>query len=613
MDTEYYKGEAERILSDDITYARLKTNPHKEFCIEFLTLLDKGSTTGVLNEKEYDYLNIKFPVMPIFYFLPKIHKDIKAPPGRPIISGIGSLTLRLSEYIDGFLQPYVAEMRSYLRDTTQILNVLEQVIWQDDYKICTCDVTSLYTSIKHDDGIEAINRTLTKDPTVKIEQRRFILESINFILKHNLFKFDGTYFLQKCGTAMGTKFAPSYANLFMDNWETDTIWSEHEFGADLVLWRRYIDDVFFIWKGSSENLNHFLNYINTNERNLAFTTCIGNNTVDFLDLTIYIEDTKLKTKTFFKKVDCNNYLLNTSCHHKKWLKNIPPGQFRRIRRNCSDDHIYREQSNILKKRFIAKNYDNDKMDIAIREVGELERIEILKTNPPKPKEEFSIAFLTQFSQDAGSIQQILNKHWHLLLGDPTLKEYLPEKPKVIYKRADNIKRKLAPSLFRMENRTTGQDSNWLQTAKGFHRCNTCKACKQGSKEKIQFSSNTTGEQFKTGSFINCKSEFVVYLLNCPCGLQYVGRTSRPLRVRILEHLGNIRRKLMTHSVSKHFALHHQGDPSGLEFRGIEVVPPHWRGGDRLTSLSRKETFWIYKLKSLVPTGLNVEIDIAAFL
>ncbi|MEE6526778.1 hypothetical protein FKM82_027634 [Ascaphus truei] len=159
-------------------------------------------------------------------------------------------------------------MRSYLRDTTQILNILEQIDWQEGYKMCTCDVTSLYTSIKHDDGIKAIERTLINDATVHIEQRRFILESINFILKHNLFNFDGTYFLQKCGTAMGTKFAPSYANLFMDSWETDTIWSEHEFSADLVLWRRYIDDVFFIWRGNNETLNHFLNYINNNERNL---------------------------------------------------------------------------------------------------------------------------------------------------------------------------------------------------------------------------------------------------------------------------------------------------------------------------------------------------------
>ena len=43
----------------------------------------------------------------------------------------------------------------------------------------------------------------------------FLLDAVNFILNNNTFHFNDTYYLQKCGTAMGTKMAPTYATLYM--------------------------------------------------------------------------------------------------------------------------------------------------------------------------------------------------------------------------------------------------------------------------------------------------------------------------------------------------------------------------------------------------------------
>jgi len=36
-----------------------------------------------------------------------------------------------------------------------------------------------------------------------------------FILENNVFKFDNNYYKQTKGTAMGTKFAPTYATLVL--------------------------------------------------------------------------------------------------------------------------------------------------------------------------------------------------------------------------------------------------------------------------------------------------------------------------------------------------------------------------------------------------------------
>ncbi|CAH2324716.1 Hypothetical predicted protein, partial [Pelobates cultripes] len=64
-------------------------------------------------------------------------------------------------------------------------------------------------------------------------------------------------------------------------------------------------------------------------------------------------------------------------------------------------------------------------------------------------------------------------------------------------------------------------------------------------------------------FITCFSKNVIYFLRCPCGLQYVGRTIRPLHKRIYEHVNNITRGYEQHSVSAHFKKYHNKDPSGF--------------------------------------------------
>lgn len=98
---------------------------------------------------------------------------------------------------------------------------------------------------------------------------------------------------------------------------------------------------------------------------------------------------------------------------------------------------------------------------------------------------------------------------------------------------------------------------------------------------------------------------------CNCGLQYLGRASRPLHVHIGKHVNNIKKGLVTHNVSKHFRLCHNRDPRVLKVWDIERVK-HWRGGNFIRQLSRRKPYWIYETKVSVPLGLNVEFDLNCF-
>ena len=102
------------------------------------------------------------------------------------------------------------------------------------------------------------------------------------------------------------------------------------------------------------------------------------------------------------------------------------------------------------------------------------------------------------------------------------------------------------------------------------------------------------------------------MLKCPCGLSYIGKTSRALKTRIAEHRSTIRNNVITSPVAVHFnkAGH---NVSTLRYTGIELVQSPRRGGDVNNMLLKRELFWIHTLQTLAPKGLNEDYDIRPFL
>ena len=66
---------------------------------------------------------------------------------------------------------------------------------------------------------------------------------------------------QISGTTIGTKFAPPYACIFMDEMETSLLKTQQ---LQSFIWLRYIDDIFFIKTHGEEQLNLFLRDLNLN-------------------------------------------------------------------------------------------------------------------------------------------------------------------------------------------------------------------------------------------------------------------------------------------------------------------------------------------------------------
>ncbi|KAM5129386.1 vomeronasal type-2 receptor 26-like [Mantella aurantiaca] len=164
-------------------------------------------------------------------------------------------------------------------------------------------------------------------------------------MEGNYFWYDSLFYRQFKGVAMGAKFAPSVANLFMSKWESEAIFFNRP--QALALYRRYIDDIMIIWTGSLPDLESFLREMNTNNYGIKFTSTYSATEIHFLDLVIFVDGGKPCTKSFFKETDRNSFIPTDSCHHPKWKDNIPKGQLLRMRRNCTKIEDYQTQSRTM--------------------------------------------------------------------------------------------------------------------------------------------------------------------------------------------------------------------------------------------------------------------------
>lgn len=362
-----------------------------------------------------------------------------------------------------------------------------------------------------------------------------------------------------------------------------------------------ISVIFILWKGDEKEALLFVELINSNNWGIQLTPNFSSTQIEFLDLSITHDDKSFITSTFFKKVDANSYLDFSSGHFHKWKRNVPYGQFRRIRKNCTEDSTYYKQATVIRKRFAEKGYPRGLIKNAMVKAGSLTQAECLKAKPVEnPQQWDKINFITTYNKSHKKIQNIFRRHWYILKKDLFLQNILPDQPHIVYRRPPTLKTMLAPSKLRRHK----PNFNLTSKTKGAFKCGhkKCLCCLEVKDNTKVFSSTKTGESFPMKHHLTCQSSYVIYLLECCCTQQYVGRTLQNLNRCMNKHRANIRNKFLLHGVSRHCAFKHPENPHPISIIPIDVVSPNIQ--NRFEVLKKKEIFWIYKLKTLQPFGLN---------
>ena len=440
------------------------------------------------------------------------------------------------------------------------------------------------------------------------------------------FVFDSTYWRQVYGTAMGTRVAPTFACVFMGWLEAAMLvgWM-----VKVHMWRRFIDDCFFIWYGSEGELKEFIAHCNSFHPTIKFTFT-QSRSVNFLDIHIWIDDQGyLQTDLFQKPGKVCQLLLPSSAHPAHTARSLPLSIGYRLRRLCSRTDLaacpwqdlrqhlnsrvagtptvptqissrYEDQLEALKTR----GYKERAVLFQFQKVLLRGREEVMEKVVRDEEEERPIILSIPFDRRLPQVSSILQQHHKLLVErSPEVKEWMPRAPMVAYQRPPNLRDLLVRARLPPVDRRRGAGRG---PRRGFRRCGkaNCLCCVY-SEEARTHSSSATQERWPIKQSISCEDSGVVYAVTChhragrcqDCP-QYVGRvgTTRPCRERCTEHRAAVRNHHDT-AVGDHFNLpgHSLEDFSFLAFEKVRSKDPF--------VLDARERYWIQKY-GVLDKGLN---------
>lgn len=593
MNTTDYEREAVRQLSDARFYETIDNDPTLRLANDLKRYVKTNGRREGLSSRDIDLLVPDEPQCPDFYLLPKIHKSYslpdQLPPGRPIVASFGCVTERISAYVDYYLQPIVQSQSSFIKDTQHFLSVLRETRVPAGAILVTIDVNSLYTEIPHNEGLAALTRFLQERSEPRVPSTNFLVKLAECVLTMNIFRFANRMYLQKRGTAMGTRMAPSYANLFMADLENGFLASKEK---TPLMWKRFIDDIFMIWPHSEEELELFLEDLNS-RFSITFTWTCSGSTATFLDVDITLDNGNLTTNVHVKPTNKQLYLHYDSCHPPHTKRSIPRSLSIRGHRICSNrenlEGYLSGVGNKLTERGYPRRFVADRMVPA--HVNYQQR--------PQPTSD-RIPLVTTFFFGAQKINGILRELQPILNSNPLTYDIFRELPRVSYRQGQN----LGGMLSHRHPRAQPQDVQ----QQGLHRCQRprCKLCEIVIDDPNFTSPNTTHSYRCQGS-AECQSRMCVYQLICKkCTEEqtrsfYVGKATQ-LNLRMNNHRASLN-QFQQRPVKLH-ARSHGPTVTFNECFGVKVLKKMPQPtNDRLLQQSERAHRWV--LGSNRPPGLNI--------
>jgi hypothetical protein len=161
----------------------------------------------------------------------------------------------------------------------------------------TFDILWLFTKVPIRKTMDLLGRHFEED----------VLGLFRHVLTNSYFTFNGQFYGQTDGVAMGSPLYPVIANFYMEDYEKAALES-----APLKprCWFRYVDDTFVFWQHGPDKLKDFLHHLNSIDQSIQFTMETESESyLPFLDLDIYRRpDGSLGHKVYRNPTHTNLYL-----------------------------------------------------------------------------------------------------------------------------------------------------------------------------------------------------------------------------------------------------------------------------------------------------------------
>ena len=171
---------------------------------------------GTISENSYQSLYSTGGSFGILYGLPKIHKN--GCPLRPILASYDTPSYKIAKFLVPLLEPFTCNQYSL----SNSYKFKEAVLPQDsDLHMASLDVESLFTNVPVEETIDIILDKIFTSPDVLFHNfnKNDFRKLLELAVLDTAFIFNGTSYRQIEGMAMGSPLGPTFANIFMCNFE----------------------------------------------------------------------------------------------------------------------------------------------------------------------------------------------------------------------------------------------------------------------------------------------------------------------------------------------------------------------------------------------------------
>lgn len=605
MDKSAYVTEVRRQLDNTTYYRRLEAPIYQQNVPKINAIVNDMREHDYISDRQATYLRAsETDRHRTLYILPKIHKarskwpqPNRMPEGRPIVSDCSSESYRVSQFIDSFIRPISVLHPSYLKDTYDFISKVRHRRLPKNAILVTGDVVALYTNMTFDRTLATTRAALHKHPC-RHRPDDHLLRLLELTMTNNDFQFDGEYYLQTCGMAMGKTYAPSLADIYMEDFDERA----HHYHIVPELYYRFLDDIFFFWTSNVDELRKFETYLNSLIDGIKVTLNWSEQSVDFLDTTVYrhvdtdADTDVIYTRVFFKETDTHQLLHRASFHPRHTARGVLKSQILRFKRLSTTKTDYNATCSILFQALAQRGYSRSLMRKMKRDIW-LNDFDSCHQAVNKRRRQPILPIVVPFN-DLGTE---LAHHWRRAIS--ANESFAQLKLVTAYTAGHNLRRKLVHSSLSptLSSSFHTQPSSYPPSASsGTSLCphTKCRACNYITYSQ-SIHSSTNGKSFRVRGTINCKSRNIVYVITCKkCRQQYVGETSRTLADRINDHLSAIRCRKQT-PIGIHFGQTNHSI-SNFSITGVE------RFEDTTPSNIRriKEITWQHLLQTAHPYGIN---------
>lgn len=481
VDKDIYKGKIKSILNDQQKFVDLQFS-EQQVLRELIdtqnrmkNVLDPLLEKGTIDKKLFDRLLPKGGQPGKIYGLCKVHKNAVdgCPPFRPILSAINTPTYNLSKFLIPILEP-LTKNRYVIKDSFSFVDDIKK---QDsELFMASFDVEALFTNIPLDETINICTNKLFPKRGMKVKGliKNEFRNLLTLATKESLFLFDGIYYRQIDGVAMGSPLGPTLANIFLCFYEEKWL-DQCPIQFKPKFYNRYVDDIFILFDNPNQ-VNKFDKYINSRHENMRFTKEIEEDkSLPFLD--INIKKNRGFETSIYRKPTFSGVYLNFKSHsplqYKKGLVNC---LLFRIYNLCSNWNIIHEEITKIKKILMQNNYPLDFINHYIKLFLDkcFEKKVIVPEGEVVPlKEEFTIS-LPFLGNQSNMIKKQLTRTFSNLYPSAKIKVIFRSGIRIgsLFKFKDSIPSHIL-SLLVYKFSCSGCNSTYIGKSKRHHKVRMC--------------------------------------------------------------------------------------------------------------------------------------------